>query len=441
MKDVGVNIEERLLRMKTVYKKVNEVLDSIPDAIPAPVRDLLKSSILGDASLKELMEGLDNYRPPRFLLVGRTGVGKSSLINALCNSCLAYVSDTQSCTKGIEPYNYMDHDRVLMEILDTRGIAESESLNDEQSAESQLIAMVNTFSPDATIFMLNCAHRDSVDDDVEFVKRVVKAYEDVNKVTLPIVVVINRADEVAPGRAKEPDKYPDNKLRNINAILEYYKGIIEKNGLKIEGIIPVSSYIEWKTSDGVEKNAAEINEMSEEEISELEIVFDGRYRIEELRGILEQAIPDFQARMGLRMAYRLDELIKRLSDSIIGIFSAIAGVVALTPIPVSDIFILVILQSFMVVMIAILSGRDLSHDSAKEFIFSIGGIGGLGFVFRIAAQQASKLLNAIVPAAGSVISMTIASTGTAGIGKAAKLYYIDNQPIEEAKKALSVIHK
>ena len=108
--------------------------------------------------------------------------------------------------------------------------------------------------------------------------------------------------------------------------------------------------------------------------------------------------------------------------------------VALTPIPVSDIYVLLIIQSVLVCLIASLSGRDISLDTAKEFIFSMGGIAGAGYVFRLVAQQASKFLNAVWPGSGSAVSSGIAALGTSAIGKAAITYYIDGQDMEEVKK-------
>ena len=67
-------------------------------------------------------------------------------------------------------------------------------------------------------------------------------------------------------------------------------------------------------------------------------------------------------------------------------------------------------------------------------MFSLLGVGGLGFVFRLAAQQASKLINTAAPGVGSAISAGIAGLGTESIGHGAIAYYIDNKPIEEAKK-------
>lgn len=441
MKDETMKIEQRMQNMKKFYIKVGELIDSLPDAIPEKTRSMLKDKILGDKDLKDLMDGVDAHRPPRIFLIGRTGVGKSSLINALCGSYVANVSDTRSCTESATPYEVKDGERVLMEILDTRGIAESESLNEEQSAEDMLIKQINEFSPDVAIFMLNCTHRDDVNTDVEFLKKLAKEYAAKNNLRLPIVVVINKCDEMAPTRYKNPAEYPRKKIDKINEVLQYYKGIIVKNGLKIDDIIAVSSLIDWQTPDGMEIDVEDIDNLPMSDIENLQIAFDGRYHIEELLDILEKAILDFEAQMGLRMAARLTDMVHRFANHLNTIFSSISATVALSPIPVSDIYILLIIQAILVALIASLSGRDISIDTATEFIFSLGGVAGAGYVFKLVAQQASKLLNGIWPGVGSAVSAAVATVGTSAIGKSAISYYIDGNDIEAAKKKFAEAQK
>ena len=95
----------------------------------------------------------------------------------------------------------------------------------------------------------------------------------------------------------------------------------------------------------------------------------------------------------------------------------------------------------MIILIAALSGRELSLDLAKEFLFSLSGIGAGGFALRTIAQQAVKLFNIIFPAAGSAVSAGIASTGTWSMGHLAIEYYIRGKDLETVKKSFKNITK
>ena len=156
----------------------------------------------------------------------------------------------------------------------------------------------------------------------------------------------------------------------------------------------------------------------------LNISFDGRWHYSELLNLIESSMTDADARSGLRIALKLEDLITDLAKHLVDVFSGIAGTIALTPIPVADLYVLLALQSVMVAIIAILSGREANIESAKEFILSLGGVGSAGLGFRLLAQQSSKLLNGLFPGAGSVISTAVAASGTKAIGNAAIAYYL-----------------
>lgn len=131
--------------------------------------------------------------------------------------------------------------------------------------------------------------------------------------------------------------------------------------------------------------------------------------------------------------FTLTEVVHRMAKHLNRIFSGISATVALSPIPISDIYVLLIIQAILVCLIASLSGRDISLETGKEFILSMGGIAGVGYSFKLFSQQVSKLLNVVVPGSGSVASSSIAYAGTSAIGKAAISYYIDGKDLKEAK--------
>lgn len=102
MKDDKMKIEQRLQSMKKFYIKAGEMIDGLPDTVTEKTREMLKDNILGDKDL--VVDERWTHRPPRIFLIGRTGVGKSSLINALCGAYTAIVSDTKSCTESAQVY-------------------------------------------------------------------------------------------------------------------------------------------------------------------------------------------------------------------------------------------------------------------------------------------------------------------------------------------------
>ncbi len=101
----------------------NELLSGL--SIPAPTLAYVKDKILGPA-FEELRQLLDESRPPSFYLIGRSGHGKSSLINALAGKTVAEVGHgAESTTAGATPYRVEFPDRYATFLFyDSRGLFE-----------------------------------------------------------------------------------------------------------------------------------------------------------------------------------------------------------------------------------------------------------------------------------------------------------------------------
>ena len=428
---------ERVLKrtnnLKDFYTNAIKLIDSLK--IPDKFKKLLKEKLLNDVSLRNLIEGNDLHKTPRIFLMGRTGVGKSSFINALCEGYVAPVDDTQSCTKELATYPCRDKDgNLLLEIMDSRGIAESVQLDTSVTAEESLLKSIKEFSPDVAIYMLNCTHRDAITDDIDFMKKVTNLYSESNGLDVPIIVVVNKCDEMAPARQKEPEQYSESKVNKINEVIESRKALFSDAGLDIEAAVGISSLIDWADEDGNEISVDEIANMTESEVKNLTIAFDGRYHIDELRETMIQSVKDYEVQRGFELAFKLEGASRAIANRIVVAFTAASAVVGATPIPISDIGILLSMQAAMVALVASLSGRDINLQTGTEYIGSICGATGVGITLRTLAQQASKALNIFVPAVGSGVSGAIAAAGTLAIGKSAIAYFISDKDIDEAKR-------
>lgn len=87
----------------------------------------------------------------KFLLVGRTGVGKSSFINAAFGSYIAETSEYEACTKIVEHYAYKTPLGDVC-LIDTPGLAEDDEACDEAYL-SLVRAKVNLAQIYATIYV------------------------------------------------------------------------------------------------------------------------------------------------------------------------------------------------------------------------------------------------------------------------------------------------
>ena len=414
--------KKRLEQILNVYENLEKVLDSLPEQIPTAIRNTIKDSILNDKELKELMDNIKNRRPPRYLLIGNTGHGKSSLINAILGYYNSHVSAVKIGTTKNEQYSVKDENgETVFSVLDSRGINESTPETEKQSAEDQLLAEMSNFTPDAVIYVHKAKERSSMGAEIKFLKEINEKYYQRNHRQLPIIAVLSQCDELDPASKKEPNTYNQRKYENIELARQEASKIIREYGLDVKDVIVLSALMEY------EQSYEELEDMSLMQRKSIQPELDGRYNIELFKQVLIDSIKDLRAQMDAAVNFRINKVLKSLARKFTHIFASIAGTIAITPIPASDVFILCALEAVLIMIISALSGREVSFKAAGELVVSFGGVGAVGFALRISSQQLSKLLNGLFPGSGSAVSSGIAVAGVETIGNSAIAYYFSDE--------------
>src|SRR5689334_20900948 len=118
--------------------------------IPAVVKQQIRDQVLGPA-FAEIEELVQNSRAPRMYLFGRSGHGKSSLVNALANREVVTVGDIKPTTASAQSVHveFPDVD-AAWEFIDSRGIFESTRPEgaSAQSPIDQVLHDIEHFKPD-----------------------------------------------------------------------------------------------------------------------------------------------------------------------------------------------------------------------------------------------------------------------------------------------------
>ena len=152
---------------------------------------------------------------PKIGFFGKTGVGKSSLCNALFGQDIAAISDIEACTRNPQEIllKIGQGNSKGIKLIDVPGVGESQERDKEYA---QLYAKLLP-ELDVVLWLLKGDDRAFTSDEV-FYKNVVKPHIEQGKV---FFIVINQVDKIEPFREwDEKNHRPGpNQLQNIEAKL------------------------------------------------------------------------------------------------------------------------------------------------------------------------------------------------------------------------------
>lgn len=136
---------------------------------------------------------------PRIGIFGKTGVGKSSLCNALFGKDICPISDVEACTRNTQEVLLELGGSRGIKLLDVPGVGESSS-RDEEYAElySRLLPEL-----DLVLWIIKSDDR-ALASDENFYKNIVKPHIEEGK---PFFFVLNQVDKIEPFREWNDEKH------------------------------------------------------------------------------------------------------------------------------------------------------------------------------------------------------------------------------------------
>lgn len=393
------------------YTKLIRLLLEQISRLPSPLREQIENE------LKELLQLLEDMRSPRFMVIGRRGTGKSSLINAIFNAPVAKIGDVEAQTGKSQWYEY-EKDGKRVEILDTRGILEGGRPNEADSAKTPQDSIADAIRkkcPDIVLFLCKATEVDSaIHETLDVFEAIITKLESIHDYRAPIVGILTQCDQLAPADINRLPTDDQEKNQNIDRAVEVLtehlqsRKTLDNNFVEV---IPVAAFVKFREDGTPDKNR------------------DLRWNIDRLTELLVDKLPKGPDITFARIA-RVRKFQRKVAEKIVDICSGACSIVAAAPIPLSDMPVLAAIQLAMIVVIGYISGRELSFEAAGDFLTAFGVSVGSGLVLREVARQLIKFL----PGLGSVISGTVAFGGTQALGQAAINYFIEEIPLDKVKK-------
>ena len=400
------------------FQRLQDRLDEIAEATPVEDENSKQAMemVLGDA-LDEVEELIDESREPRLYVFGRSGAGKSSLINALSNQQVAEVDAVAPQTVDSESYHISASDRYASwDIVDSRGLFES--VPPEGAIPTDTVEFLKEdlkeYRPDMLIHVMKPDHVRAGKRDFEVLNELQDEFGDLFP---PVVYCLNHVDtHLTPGGDWPPETNP-SLAGDIKETLDFATRVIEE---KTETELQRKPLEESQPLSGYQFG-------SEDHIGIVPVCLKegARWNVDSLNMLIGDFLPD-SARLQYAQLQQREDIMRELSQDVTNKFATAATGVGAAPVPVADVAVLLPLQYLLIVIVGGLSCEEMKVETGKQYLGAMGGTTIAG----LAARSMARSLLQYIPGAGTAISASVAGGGTWAIGRSAETYFFDDEIVE-----------
>lgn len=393
------------------FRSFTDKLSHIAEA--APMSDERSKNLMDTAigtAITDMEELIQESRAPRLYIMGRSGVGKSSLINALANKEVAEVDSVEPTTAESTPYHISFNERYSSwDVIDSRGLFESVSPDGDVPADTvELVKQdLENYQPDLILHVMSPDQVRAGKEDFETVKNL---REELGSLFPPVLYCLNKVDTHAAPNQWPPEEHPEvaGKIKdNIDFVA---KVIGEESKEAFESTQPLYGY-EFDSPNNVG-------------VVPTFLLQEPYWNVQTLSWMLGSYLPE-SAQLQFFQAQQREELMRNFSRRTTNRFSGIAGGIGGAPTPIADLPVLLGLQFLLIGLVGGFSCEEINTDTATEYVSAMGGTAVTGFV----ARSIARTLFQFVPVAGAAVSASVAFTTTWALGRSAERYFFDDETV------------